>query len=197
MLKFFQRAFARAGIKIKHSQGFNPHPKLSLPLPRPVGVESDDELLCVQIVSDPNESQIKTGLSAQLTNGCELLSASFAQTDYPQPSSATYIIPIQQEYLNDKLKAMIDHLLASESLILERRRDTKDSKLKTQNLKLKSVDVRPFLESIELDNQNIVIVCKITPAGSVRVEEILRLLEIDTEKLTAPIKRTNVQWQKA
>jgi hypothetical protein len=58
------------------------------------------------------------------------------------------------------------------------------------------LDVRPFLESIELDGNNIIIKCEITSAGSIRVDEILELLEIDIEKLTAPVKRTNVQWQK-
>ncbi|MBW7991664.1 MAG: DUF2344 domain-containing protein, partial [Planctomycetes bacterium] len=37
-LSVFQRACVRAGIEIRYSQGFNPRPRLSLPLPRPVGV---------------------------------------------------------------------------------------------------------------------------------------------------------------
>ena len=44
-IRLFERACVRAGIKLVYSQGFNPHPKLSLPLPRTVGVESDDDLL--------------------------------------------------------------------------------------------------------------------------------------------------------
>ena len=48
-LMVFRRACIRAGIKIQYSQGFNPRPRLSLPLPRPVGVASDDELLCLRV----------------------------------------------------------------------------------------------------------------------------------------------------
>lgn len=188
MLKVFQRACARAGLKVQHSQGFNPHPKLSLSLPRPVGVESDDELLCVQMNGDLNESEIKTRLSEQLPEGCELLSVSLAKTNKPvQPCLATYIVPVQPVCVNDKLTATIEHLLASDSLIIERHREIKVSKFRR-------VDVRPFLESIELDSRDIVIVCKITSSGSIRVDEILKLLEIDAEKLTAPVRRTNVQF---
>ncbi len=206
MLKVFQRACARAGIEIQHSQGFNPHPKLSLPLPRPVGVESDDELLCVHVHKskvaqehkDTDEeatydlcSLIKTRLSAQLPEGCELLSESFAQTTKSvQPCSVTYIVPVQPECINDKLRARVENLLASESLTIERRIDTKKSKIKM-------LDIRPFLESIEFDNKDIVVRCRVTPAGSVRVEEILKLLEIDVEELAAPVRRTNLQWQAA
>ena len=54
----------------------------------------------------------------------------------------------------------------------------------------------PFLKSIKLDNRNIAVECKISSAGSIRVDEILKLLELDVEKLEAPVRRTNVQWQK-
>ncbi|MEE9370604.1 MAG: TIGR03936 family radical SAM-associated protein, partial [Sedimentisphaerales bacterium] len=78
-VKVFQRACIRAGIKIQYSQGFNPRPKLYLPLPRSVGVETDDDLLCLRVnLSGPrtvsDESQIKAGLAKQLPDGVELLS---------------------------------------------------------------------------------------------------------------------------
>jgi hypothetical protein len=82
---------------------------------------------------------------------------------------------------------VIERLLASESLNLQRRVDAKNSKFK-------NVDVRPFLKSIELDDRAIVVECKISSAGTIRVDEILKLLELDAEMLTAPIRRTNVKW---
>lgn len=198
MLKVFQRACARADLKVQHSQGFNPHPKLSLPLPRPVGVESDDELLCVWLNGNFNyqspitnyQSLIMTLLSEQLPEGCELLSVSFAKTKRAiQPRSATYIVSVQPKWVNDKLRARIDSTLASEALIIERRTTSTESKIKT-------LDVRPFLESIELDGNNIIVECEITSAGSIRVDEILELLEINIDELAGPVRRTNVQWQK-
>jgi len=206
-VKVFQRACVRAGIKMQHSQGFNPRPKLSLPLPRTVGVESDDDLLCLRCsmlstgrpMADTRSDfcdLVKAELSRQLPGGCELLSVTVAETNTSfQPSQAAYVLTVRPEYLNERLKATIKRLLASESLNLQRRIDTKDKRLKTQDSRLKSVDVRGFLKSIELNGRSIIVECNISSSGSIRVEEILKLLELDVEKLAAPIRRTNVQWQ--
>ena len=214
MLRVFQRACVRAGISVLYSQGFNPRPKMSLPLPRPVGVESDDELLCFRILkstraqehkntrdaydlcTDDLYSFVEAELSAQLPGGCELLSVSTAGTVRSfQPCSATYLLVVRPEYLNEGLRTRIERLLARESLNVQRQIDKKNSKLKTKNSKLKNVDIRGFLKSIKLDDQGIIVECNISSAGSIRIEEILRLLELDEDKLALPIRRTNVQWQ--
>ena len=45
VMRTFQRVFPRAGLSIKHSNGFHPHPILSIVLPLPVGQSSDCEIL--------------------------------------------------------------------------------------------------------------------------------------------------------
>lgn len=45
LMRVFQRAFKRAGLHLKHSQGYNPRPFVSIALPLSVGVESCCELL--------------------------------------------------------------------------------------------------------------------------------------------------------
>jgi radical SAM-linked protein len=208
-LNVFQRACVRAGIGLRYSQGFNPRPKLSLPLPRPVGVESDDELLAVRVLESTGAqghkstgnadglcSFVEAGLSAQLPDGCELLSVNVAEAKASfQPCLATYVLAVRPEYLNDSLRAAIERILASESLNVRRRTDTKSSKLKNQNSRIKNVDVRVFLKSIEVGDAGIIVECKIGPAGSIRVGEILNLLELEPEKLASPVRRTAVQWR--
>ena len=202
-VRIFQRACVRAGISVKYSQGFNPRPKLSLPLPRPVGVESYDELLSLRLARVPGEpramgyeSRIMAELSVQLPQGCELLSVSAAEANTSfQPCSATYVLAVRKEYLDEKLEATIKHLLASESISVQRRIDKKKLRIGNRKSRIKNLDVRDFLKSIKLDDQGIIVECKISSAGSIRVEEILTLLQLDEGKLAAPIRRTNVQWQ--
>lgn len=228
-LSLFQRACVRADISVQYSQGFNPRPKLSLPLPRPVGVASDDELLCLRLARQTqggltrdlngqgavnHEScqtswrlaRIQLELSAQLPEGCEVLSVRVVKENASiQPRSATYVLVVCKEYLNptrhpagwEELKSTIKHLLASESLSLQRRTAIGKSRIDNRRYQIKNVDVRGFLKSINLDRNSIIVECKISPVGSIRVDEILELLELDARKLAAPIRRTNVQWQEA
>jgi len=190
----FQRACVRAGINIQYSQGFNPRPRLSLPLPRPVGVESDNELLALRIRrahenADTSElcTKIAADLSAQLPDGLELISVSIAKkgTSF-QPCLARYILPLEAKCASEELRATAWRLLASENLYIRR---------ETAGKRSKNVDVRVFLQSLELDGRDIIAECRITSAGSIRVDELLELLELDYSKLAAPIRRTNVKWR--
>jgi len=45
LMSTMQRSLIRAGVKLKYSEGFNPHPYLSVALPMSVGVESLCELM--------------------------------------------------------------------------------------------------------------------------------------------------------
>jgi radical SAM-linked protein len=192
MLRVFQRACIRAGMKLQYSQGFNPRPRMSLPLPKPVGIEVEDDLLCLRInrerANTDYQSQVAEGLAVQLPEGCRVLSVSAtgAKVSF-QPRAATYILTVPEECLDEQLKTKIADLLASETLILQRRTDVRGD--------IRDVDVRPFLKSVELADRNIMIECAVTPAGSIRVDEIVNLLELDASEFAAPIRRTKVQWQ--
>lgn len=216
-MKLFQRAFTRAGIKMRYSEGFNPRPRISLPLPRSVGIESEDDLLCVQLpaegkveseLSGPgvcfDTEQLKAKVSGQLPEGCELVSVRVAEGKVlPRPCSAIYVLIVQHGggITQEKLKAAVDRSMSSENLVLERQVDKRGTRRK--------VDVRGFLESVRLEEEDvsvcertqvsrktrIVVECKISSTGSIRVDEILKVLELDVGQLAGPIKRLGVKWQ--
>jgi hypothetical protein len=132
---------------------------------------------------------VQNGFSEQLPGGFELLTIKTAKAKTSiQPCLATYLLAVRAEHLNEKLKNRIKCLLASENINLQRRMGLKNSSFK-------NIDVRPFLKSIELDDAAITVECKISLAGSIRLDEILELLELDYGMLSAPIRRTRVQWQ--
>lgn len=68
LMRLMQRAFKRAGLPLKHTQGYNPRPSVSIALPLSVGVESLCELLdfdlegeavsCVEITRRLNEALV-------------------------------------------------------------------------------------------------------------------------------------------
>lgn len=61
LMRLFQRAFKRAGLPLKHTQGFNPRPSVSIALPLSVGVESSCELLDFDFDGDKVANRIVRG----------------------------------------------------------------------------------------------------------------------------------------
>ena len=77
LMRLFQRAFKRADLPLKHTQGFNPRPSVSIALPLSVGVESVCELLDFEIEGDlPAMEEIRQRLNAALVEGVRVLSVS-------------------------------------------------------------------------------------------------------------------------
>lgn len=73
-MRVFQRAFKRAGMLLKHTQGFNPRPSVSIALPLSVGVDSECELLDFDLDGQvlPCE-EIQTRLNQALVSGIQVL----------------------------------------------------------------------------------------------------------------------------
>lgn len=74
LMRVFQRAFKRAKMPLKHSQGFNPRPSVSIALPLSVGVESQCELLDFELDNyDASCQDIKDRLNENLISGVSVL----------------------------------------------------------------------------------------------------------------------------
>ena len=75
LMRLFQRAFKRAGLPLKHTQGFNPRPSVSIALPLSVGVESECELLDFELDTAEllSNAQIVHRLNMALVDGVKVL----------------------------------------------------------------------------------------------------------------------------
>ena len=71
-MRVFQRAFRRAGVMLKHSQGFTPRAIVSIALPLSVGVESRCELLDYEL--EQEATLTADMLNAVLPEGMRVLS---------------------------------------------------------------------------------------------------------------------------
>ena len=199
--RVLQRACVRADVPVRYSEGFNPHPKLSLPLPRPVGVESEDELLVARLYEDPTarpgldptecETAMVRALAGQLPEGMDVLSVSLAPSNASfNPRSAEYVLPLGGEAgacSADRLQGGIDRVMASESCVVERTAG--------EDKPARRIDVRPFLLSIRFEDGHLIVRHLTGDVGSIRVDEILRLFSLRTEDLAGPVRRSNVVWE--
>lgn len=73
LMRLFQRAFKRAGLNLKHSQGYNPRPLVAIAMPLSVGVESVCELLDFELEGcELSNSEIKEQLNRALIDGVQV-----------------------------------------------------------------------------------------------------------------------------
>jgi radical SAM-linked protein len=186
-MRVFQRACARAGVKMAYSQGFNPRPRMSLVLPRSVGVESDDEIVCLWVEEVETDS-LKGGLASELPEGIEIVSAGLSRSKkLPEPKAVRYLIKRREDFEKGKAIRIIEGLLARDEILVER--------VSPERSKVKVLDVRPFLKSITAQGEDVVVDCAISPTGTIRVDEILGLLQLKTEDLAQAVRRVSVQWE--
>ncbi len=190
LLRTLVRSCVRAGLTLKFSQGFNPRPRISLPLPKAVGLDSRGDVLCFQLADrcEPvDEDHIDQCLSKQLPEGISVLSVTMTPSKHSlQPASANITIPLpaarMDEALHDKIKSLMD----SAQCVITRTAGKN---------KTKEIDIRQFVSSLHTTAQGIDVTCIITPHGSVRIDEILSVLSIDRDDLPGPIQRSHIRWQ--
>ncbi len=69
LMRTFQRAFQRADLTIKHTEGFNPHPFISILLPLSLGFSSECEVLEFQLLGETRHEEVPARLNAVLPEG--------------------------------------------------------------------------------------------------------------------------------
>ena len=69
IMRTFQRVLTRAGIAVKHTEGFNPHPYISIALPLSLGYTGECEFLDMVITDEMPFNEIKERMNKTLPEG--------------------------------------------------------------------------------------------------------------------------------
>ena len=94
LTRTFHRALIRAGIPLKTSSGFSPHPKFAFALPLSVGMESLAEFAVFTLAEGAvfSAAEIREKLQAQMPAGIEILEVRESKGKFPQIAAARYEI---------------------------------------------------------------------------------------------------------
>lgn len=95
LTRTFQRAFRRAGLPLSYSEGFNPHPYLSMARPLPVGVSSRCELLDFGLAEPADWKRLPGRISAALPLGLTVTGAWPASRKFQEIAQAAYQIGLE------------------------------------------------------------------------------------------------------
>jgi radical SAM-linked protein len=72
MMRLWERVLRRSGLDLRYSQGYHPHPRLSLALPLAVGMTGDAEWLEIELSTELSGETICRRVAAQLPEGIRL-----------------------------------------------------------------------------------------------------------------------------
>ena len=137
------RALHKSKLPIWHTEGFNPHPFATFPLPLSLGFRGINECMDVKL-EDDNYSlkEIIPKLNACLPRGIRVFDATEAVMKAGKVAFASFTIKIRLEkILSSLLCQQINELMSEDKIEVEK---------KTKKKGLKTVDIKPGIKSFEL-----------------------------------------------
>ncbi len=128
IVRLWQRALQRAGVALAYSEGYTPHPRISLAAPLALGVTSEAELMDVFCTGWLSPHGFSAGVSRQLPAGIRIQNVYLAGLTLPslqaQVRYAEYRVEVATEKQPPEVAAALHHLLSLEHLPWQHKRDT-------------------------------------------------------------------------
>ena len=128
LMRLWQRALNRAGVPLAYSEGFNPHPRMSLAAPLALGVTSEAELMDIVLARWSSPHSFTSAVSRQLPRGIEIRQVYNTPPATPSLQSQVrhveYEVEIETEKGQKDIETAITSLLATKELPWQHQRDT-------------------------------------------------------------------------
>ena len=144
IMRLWQRAFHRAGIWLTYSEGFSPHPQISLAAPLAVGITSEAELMDISCTKWVSPHYFTAAISQQLPPGIEILHVYQIALNQPSLQSqvryAEYRVEVETEKGQRDVESAVTSLLSTKHLPWQHQRDGN----------IRSYDLRALIDDLWL-----------------------------------------------
>lgn len=196
--QLLQRAFRRAEIELVHSQGYNPHPKISYGNALALGTESQGEYVDVEIEDDLSVEEYLKRMNEQLPKGIEFITAMEITKQTPSLASTIefgeyiYTIELEKPLTKEFIKSKILDFMSQDEIIITK---------KNKKGKLVESDIRPMIRQfdiLDLTEETLTIEAMIATGSkanlnnSVFIPKILEMLDIEMDPLDVDILRRDL-----
>ena len=154
VMRYFQKAFRRAGFDNEYTKGFSPHQIMSFAAPLGVGLTSDGEYVDVELRSSDTPEVMVERLNAVMTEGFRIIGFKFLKereenqknvTAMAQVASADYLVSLKDGYgvpnhidTQEKFSIAFRKFISAGELVI-------DKKTKTSE---KEVDIKPMIRLV-------------------------------------------------
>ena len=197
--QLLQRAFRRAEIDLVHSQGFNPHPKISYGNALALGTESQGEYFDVEIVDESiTIDEYLTKMNGQLPEGIKFIKAMEITKETPSLASTIeygeyiFTIELEKSLTKEFAKSQLLEFMSNEEIMITKR--NKKGKIVESNIRpmIKQFDILDLQDNLITIEATIATGSKANLNTNVFIPKILEMLGLDMDPLDVDILRRDL-----
>jgi radical SAM-linked protein len=182
LMRVFERMLRRAELPFRFTEGFHPKPKMAFASALALGIIGHQEVIEIEFDGELSAEDVLERLNAHAPSGLQLLSARTIEPRVKaQVCKAGYRIELDPDLLNG-VPGRLAEIMSLTHCWIER---TKPQP--------RRIDIRPFVHHLELQGSELSMEFVVTPQGSARPEDVLRLVGLEETLMNgAVLERTSL-----
>ena len=189
LMRLFQRAFRRAGLHLKHTEGFNPQPKLAFATALSLGTSSDGEYMDVEVEENIEIKDFIETINKVLPEGVKVLNAEY-RTEKDSIASlirwGSYVVEVtldDMDISSDEVNKKLSEFLSLDEIIVTK--EVRDKKRRGHR-KIVEDDIKDKINKLDIlsfeENKiSFKMTLKTGSNGNIKPELLLEAFEKYTE----------------
>lgn len=126
LVRTVTKAIARAGIPVRYSEGFNPHPRLSFATAMSIGLESECEFLDIRLVKEVDPFCLMQAFNESLTSELYATECYLPEGKFNDIAFSSYRIEIRTKNASAALAEACERALNSGDVVVFKRSKSGD-----------------------------------------------------------------------
>ena len=181
LVDLFQRTLFQNKVDVKFSEGFNPHPRMSIAYPLPLGIESNSEYMEIYLNSKIDLKDFLIKMNERLPQGIKIVEAKYDDDESisNKVKSVVYAFKLLNTFY-DKNKDIdiakeLDKVNAMDIVEIERKRKKGKRRIFVKE------NAKDYLNRLELKDEAIYAYIKMSEQGSLKPALVLDILNNYTD----------------
>lgn len=191
LARAWERAFRRAGVGVRMSEGFRPKPRIMFPSALAIGVVGADEVLEVELADEWASEPLRRALQSRLPEGLAINTVETLPSDArpARITRAVFELPVPHQRRESLAARLVGWPASGEPAVA--RGAPRDA---TRGGDRKPVDLAAYVEAAVLGDGVLRLEVRVGPEGTARPRELLESLGLaDLEREGIYLTRTVVE----
>lgn len=181
LVDLFQRTLFQNKVDVKFSEGFNPHPRMSIAYPLPLGIESNSEYMEIYLNSKIDLKDFLIKMNERLPQGIKIVEAKYDDDESisNKVKSVVYAFKLLNTFYDKnkdiELAKKLDKVNAMDIVEIERKRKKGKRRIFVKE------NAKDYLNRLELKDDAIYAYIKMSEQGSLKPALVFDILNNYTD----------------